>query len=166
MAEVIRLKKQFASLRCSSCGVSQNAACDCGVSYVPAGELAKKAVRENPEMTNHAIAKQYGVSSDTIRRARGDTRVGASAPTARRTGTDGKQYNAVKPKPAKKPDVKQEVTKWATRLDGFISDYTMELSVWMKAHPKLDDECKGTILEFLHVSADRLLKLNQKLQGR
>ena len=32
-----------ARLRCSSCGADSEAACDCGVTYVPAGEYAAKA---------------------------------------------------------------------------------------------------------------------------
>jgi len=80
------------ALRCSDCGAMAEAACNCGVGYIPAGEYAKKLAAEHPEMSNRAVAEKGGVSEPTIRRAR----AGASfdAPDQqKRTGRDGKLYS-------------------------------------------------------------------------
>jgi hypothetical protein len=79
-------------LRCSSCGAAGSGSCHCGTGYVPAGEYAAKMARENPEMSNRAIAEMTGVSYETVRKARDNN---LSPET--RIGRDGKVY-PVKPK--------------------------------------------------------------------
>jgi hypothetical protein len=85
-ATVIKLRPK---LRCSQCNATQDAACDCGVAYLPAGKVAEAAVAANPERSDRAIAWTIGVSSNTVRRARQRT-APDGAVTKTRTGRDGK----------------------------------------------------------------------------
>jgi hypothetical protein len=82
-------------LRCVQCDKTIEAGCDCGVSYVPVSERAAAAVKKSPDKSNRMIAADTGLSKDTVRRARKKA-VGASAPTEKRTGKDGKSYKAAK----------------------------------------------------------------------
>ena len=50
-------------------------------------QRAAKAVAENPQMSNRALADEAGVSYETVRRARTDTDVSVDEP---RTGLDGR----------------------------------------------------------------------------
>ena len=78
-----------AQLRCSSCGTTTDAPCDCGVAYVPAGKLAEEALIKNPEKSDRAIAEEIGVSDRTVNRARKSTATNVAV--EKRTGMDGKQ---------------------------------------------------------------------------
>jgi hypothetical protein len=80
-------------LRCSCCGASATAACDCGVEYVPAGKLAALAVAANPERSDRAIAAKIGVDHKTVAAAR---RSGGESSPHVRVGRDGKLYPAKK----------------------------------------------------------------------
>ncbi len=94
------LKMQYPSvgrLECSACGAKQDAACDCGVPYVPAGARAAAAVAANPEKSNRSIAEDIGVSLDTVNRARNESDE-RDRSTEKRTGKDGKRYPARKPR--------------------------------------------------------------------
>src|SRR5262245_54382041 len=86
---VIALRKPVAAkLQCSSCGAEADAACECGVAYVPAGERAARAIEANPDRSDRAIAADIGVSHMTVKRARGVTNVTPE----KREGRDGKSY--------------------------------------------------------------------------
>jgi len=98
---VAEIKQQPARLRCTGCGATTDAACACGVGYVPAHEYAAKAVVANPEMSDRVIAAELGVDHETVRRARKS--VGEKAPTAKRIGKDGKKYPATKTKRHARP---------------------------------------------------------------
>jgi hypothetical protein len=80
----------MARIECTACGATADAACECGVAYVPAGVRAAKAIADNPEKSNRAIAAEIGVSEPTVRRARGAS---DDAPETV-TGRDGKSYPA------------------------------------------------------------------------
>jgi hypothetical protein len=82
-------------LRCSGCGATTNAACNCDLPYEPAGVIAAKAVAANPNMSDSSIAKKIGVSLDTVQRAR-KNQVTDIGNLDRRTGADGKSYPATK----------------------------------------------------------------------
>jgi hypothetical protein len=56
-------------LRCSQCGASTEAKCECGVAYLPAGAFAAEAVAKNPEAKPAQIARETGVSYMTAHRA-------------------------------------------------------------------------------------------------
>jgi hypothetical protein len=110
-----------AQLKCSACGATAKAACNCGAPYVPAGVLAAKAVAASPEKSNRAIADEIGVGFETVRRARqsGDP----NGSPAKRTGKDGKSYPAKKAVADEGPPVSAEVIRLnghdrAAALDG------------------------------------------------
>src|SRR5207247_10630416 len=56
-------------LACSSRGATTDAACDCGVDYVPAGASAGTASGDHPEKSDRALAAEAGVTDKPIRRA-------------------------------------------------------------------------------------------------
>lgn len=89
-------------MRCSGCGVTQAAACDCGVAYVPAGEYAAKAIADpaNREKSHSMLAQEIGVSDQTVLRARG---LGSTnVEPERRLGLDGKSYPAKAPRTSRR----------------------------------------------------------------
>lgn len=99
MSQVVKVDFKKRTLRCSSCGVTAEAACDCGVGYVRAGEFAASIVAEHPDWGDRRIAAEFGIPKDTVRRARP---TGAFAPVEKRLSKNGKLYPAVaKPTQAK-----------------------------------------------------------------
>lgn len=87
------MTKSFGRLICSKCGAGTDAACDCGVEYVPAAERAAKAVQATPNKSNRAIAAAIGTSEKTVRNVRRESGAELSAPR-RHVGKDGKSYPA------------------------------------------------------------------------
>jgi hypothetical protein len=80
-------------LHCVSCGVTQEAACDCGVGYMPPAKYMAAKMLANAEryssMSDRAIAAELGVSHPTVAEARKAT--GNNLPVeGKRTGLDGK----------------------------------------------------------------------------
>jgi hypothetical protein len=94
MGKVVALRRP-AMLRCSECGVHQEAACDCGAPYIAAKEAAARAIRRSPEKSDRAIAAEVGVSHPTVAAARRET--GNILPDATRVGQDGKVRRLPKP---------------------------------------------------------------------
>lgn len=85
---VVSFRKPALEIGCSGCGATVDAACDCGVPYMPAGQRAAEAVAANPQMSDRAIAREIGVSTPTVSRARATvTPVTVDEP---RVGLDGK----------------------------------------------------------------------------
>jgi hypothetical protein len=76
-----------AKICCSACGVSADAACDCGAPYLPVGQRAAEAIARNPEKSDRAIAAEIGVGNKTVSRAR---RTVSRDTVAARVGLDGK----------------------------------------------------------------------------
>ncbi len=88
-ATVVPLRRSsLARLACTQCGAQTDAACNCGVGYMPAGAKATEAVAANPEKSDRAIAAEIGVASNTVRRARQAT--APSGAVRKRVGKDGK----------------------------------------------------------------------------
>src|SRR5262245_14756583 len=88
-AKVVQIPNP-ARMECSSCGATANAACGCGVAYVPASTRAREAIAKNPEKSDRALAADLGIGKDSVRRAR-DKLTGAHAPVdEKRIGRDGK----------------------------------------------------------------------------
>src|SRR5512132_4385833 len=85
------------ALACSACGAAGEANCDCGAPYMPASVRAAKAITENPNKSDRAIAAEIGVDHKTVGAAR--KAGGENSPPERVTGKDGKSY----PQPEKKP---------------------------------------------------------------
>jgi hypothetical protein len=160
------------------------------MTYVSASAVAKAAIAAHPQKTDRAIAAETGVGKDTVRRAR-DT-VGANAPTEKRTGKDGKQYKASKPKaqppqqeaqsstePQPKAKPKKVRPKAATidmsvvkqagfyhiQLMEWTADYCANLEAWRTAH-ELDQESKFCVMQALELTAMRFYQLAQALDGR
>jgi len=84
----LQIVKSLARLQCTECGAEANASCNCGKPYLPK-EIAKEAIRANPQKSNRAIAEETGVSEPTVRRARAS---GDAPETV--VGLDGKTYKA------------------------------------------------------------------------
>jgi hypothetical protein len=84
----LQIVKSLARLQCTECGAEANASCNCGKPYLPK-EIAKEAIRANPQRSNRAIAEETGVSEPTVRRARAS---GDAPETV--VGLDGKTYKA------------------------------------------------------------------------
>jgi hypothetical protein len=90
-------------LYCSECGAKAEAACDCGVVYVPAGVAAAKGVTAYWELSDRAIGKKLGISYSTVREARLKLATGGNPSVDRRIGLDGKSRrlpshdNAIRP---------------------------------------------------------------------
>jgi hypothetical protein len=94
-ASVIKMRRPAALPRqigCSACGATTDAACDCGVPYVPAGERAAAAIVAHPEKSDRAIAAEIGVDHKTVGAAR--RAGGERSPPEKRIGQDGKAYPA------------------------------------------------------------------------
>jgi hypothetical protein len=77
-------------LACWECGATTTAACNCGVSYVPAGARAAAAVANNPEKSDRAIAADIGVAKNTVRAARQELVNTDQLEDGPRIGLDGK----------------------------------------------------------------------------
>lgn len=116
----LKPKPSLAMLECSNCGATTNAACNCGVAYVPASQRAAEAITADPTKSNRAIADQIGVSEPTVRRARGAS---GDAP-ATVIGKDGKSY------PAERPSKPAEPVSVGAQLDAALR----------KAWPTLPDD--------------------------
>lgn len=88
LGSVIEMAVQRMS--CTGCGAEANASCNCGKPYVPKKQRAAEAIAANPQKSNRAIAKELGLSDDTVGRARRESGVAGAAPE--REGLDGKIY--------------------------------------------------------------------------
>ena len=87
-ANVVSFRKPALEIGCTGCGATVDAACDCGVPYMPAGQRAAAAIAANPQMSDRAIARELGVGSNTVRRAREGTAPHGAVES--RVGLDGK----------------------------------------------------------------------------
>ena len=96
MTNVIHLEKKPEpnKLRCTSCGTTVDAPCDCGVSFefIKAKKLAEIGIKETPNLSNRAIADRMGVSKETVRREREQPAQNVLvAEPETRIGLDGKE---------------------------------------------------------------------------
>lgn len=89
-AKVVSFRRPALEIGCSGCGATVDAACDCGVPYMPAGQRAAAAIAANPQMSDRAIAEEIGVGSNTVRRARERTAPHGAVDDEGRVGLDGK----------------------------------------------------------------------------
>lgn len=111
-ATILKMPKPKVQLRCSSCGVTVDAACNClaPIIVIKPRDAAAKAIAAHPEKSDRAIAKEIGVTKNTVMRARESG--GPFGPSERRVGNDNKSY------PASQPTRKQdsEETIWRRGL--------------------------------------------------
>jgi hypothetical protein len=82
-------------LFCAQCGAHTDAACECGKEYIPKVELARRTVRDHPELSDRAIAERLSnilspetISPETVRLAR--ISLGKKYTSGPRTGRDGR----------------------------------------------------------------------------
>lgn len=87
-ANVVSFRKPALEIGCTGCGATVDAACDCGVPYMPAGQRAAAAIEANPHKSNRAIAEEIGVSEGTVRSVRKSTAQDYAVEP--RVGMDGK----------------------------------------------------------------------------
>jgi hypothetical protein len=118
-------------LHCTRCGVTQEAACDCGVGYLPAREYAAKAIAENPEKSDRAIAAAIGIDHKTVAAAR--QAGGEYSPPEKRTGRDGKSHPSKKPKlrlvePPTEPERANAKAYFTKADDGLGSDWRARMA--------------------------------------
>jgi hypothetical protein len=73
---------------CSSC--AEDASCNCGAPLMSKAQRAAEAISRGSSKSDRAIAKEIGVGSNTVRRAREAT-APCGAVDETRTGLDGKQ---------------------------------------------------------------------------
>jgi hypothetical protein len=96
-------ERQYGRVRCPCCGATSKPSCDCNRALVPvdapsAGEVAPtaleraaRAIAENPEMSNRAIASKIGVDHKTVARARQSPVDSPVELPAARIGLDGRR---------------------------------------------------------------------------
>lgn len=91
-------------LRCTKCGIAQEATCNCGADYkaISKIEAAKKAILDDPTLSDAAIAEKIGVGRMTVARAREviaeqGAQNGQPVQDQQRKGRDGKVYTMPTP---------------------------------------------------------------------
>lgn len=138
-ATILSLRRP-ARMECSGCGATADAACDCGVAYMPAGEIAAKARAENPSKSSRALATELGVSEATMRRAK-PSPASYDAPE-KRVGRDGKSYPARKPPQASDPiqetcdDCDTPEQHWQRSLGNLAGDAISMSAYWSRQFGK------------------------------
>jgi hypothetical protein len=149
-------------LRCTSCGATTKAPCQCGVPFalLKPSEAAKIAIQQTPNLTDRAIAKRIGVTHPTVADARvTDVRdqVVKNLPPAYRVGLDGKEYPASrkyrmppKPKRGCDPVLTKDLSvneALVAVFDSIVtkgwSDY--QLALFVHACQKLHERAKGSV---------------------
>jgi hypothetical protein len=111
--------KELKQLRCSKCGATTDAICECGVGYVPAHEYAAKALAANPEKSDRAIAAELGIDHKTVAKQRKLT--GENSPV--RIGRDRKARRVPKPK-SPKPQPLNIALSALTQIEQLVGDMT------------------------------------------
>jgi hypothetical protein len=87
MREPTVIKLSIQRIGCQGCGAETNAACNCGLPYLPKTQQAREAIAANPEKSDRAIAADIGVHHSTVQEARKQL---AGDPPVERIGLDGK----------------------------------------------------------------------------
>jgi len=143
-------------LRCTGCGVETVAMCHCGVAYVPAGERARRALADHPELSDRALAEVAGVDHKTVAAARKAT--GEHSPV-KRVGKDNKPRKL--PKPAPRPEsTEDDIEPAHYRSSLFIrADQAIRFAVYSGP---VDKE----ILEAIRAVASAWMKLADESEAR
>lgn len=143
------------NLRCSDCGAPGEATCDCGAAYVPAGQLAAKAIAANPDKSDRAIAEEIGVSHQVVGRARKKA-TGPNGPVATRTGRDGKArkppvLKIVETKPT--AETMKKINKLISEPGIFTQKYIGKLADWLNTDQPLPNEAAQNLARALSAAA-------------
>lgn len=85
-------------LRCTGCGHTIDAPCDCAkpYAYIPAAIAAARGIEANPDKSSRVIAEKVGVSRKTVDRERAKRPTGTNGPDEKRTARNGRQHPATK----------------------------------------------------------------------
>lgn len=129
-AKILKMPKPLTRLQCSKCGATANASCDCGVAYLPAGEIAERALKANPEKSNAIIAAETGVAKSTLHFVRNKLADQNCTP-AKVIGRDGKTYpTKYRPRP---PDPNQQPEpRWQRSVSNLAGDIVSIRAFWSK----------------------------------
>ena len=123
---------------CASCDAQGEAGCDCGAGYISASAFAAKVLMRNPEKSNRALAAEFGLSNQTVMRARqnsaapngaAENAAGSAAPNGapeKRVGLDGKTYSMPKQRPAIRRATPEERGDHSPTSDRHIDERTGE----------------------------------------
>jgi|tagenome__1003787_1003787.scaffolds.fasta_scaffold20814913_2 hypothetical protein len=156
-------------LRCSECGVTQDAACACAAAIIVIrpSEAVTKYDKVHPDKSAKEVARATGANAETVRRVRRaeSANVDPGQPkVAKVTGKDGKSYPANIKQPAL--PVHRQFDKLVSELVTFTDNYCPRLKLWIKAHDDIEDYAKDSLKQFLQNSANELLLLAQTIDGR
>jgi hypothetical protein len=122
--------------KCSSCGASARAGCNCGVPYVPAGDRAAAAVAANPKKSDRAIAAEIGVGNATVSRARRKATVSCDTVVEKRTGKDGKARKQPSKKTERKPEPQAMNDAEAAAYMKALPEWQAAIqAAWLLDHP-------------------------------
>jgi hypothetical protein len=112
----------IARLACSSCGAETDASCNCGAPYLPAGMRAAKAIAENPEKSDRAIAADIGVDHKTVGSVRAEAEANGEIPHKKdrreSTGRKARGRKANRSKQAGNPPDSEFVAAATTLVTG------------------------------------------------
>lgn len=169
-AQILKMRRPSTGrMECSSCGATADAACNCGVPYVPAGQRAKEAVKANPGKSDRAIAKEIKVSAPTVGKARREVQTTVKDFTVEaRTGLDGKTRKV----PVKAVARQEERAANIKQINGFIrsmqsySDFVADFEEWFETHPEIEEAALDGLLRTFGISDDshkRLARLMKQI---
>lgn len=153
-ATVHKLRPSTAGLRCSECGATAKAACNCGADYIPAGRMAARAIAAHPEKSDRAIAADLGVSDRTVNRARKSTATNDAV--RQRIGKDGK---ARKLPQRQRPNIRTQVNEMARSPTEFTHKYIERLGAWLETKPKLSSEAITMLSHALHLCSEEFERI-------
>lgn len=169
-ANVINMFESNVQLRCSKCGVTQDAACNCRAPILVISRHAavNKYDETHPRTPIKKVAAALGVGHATVSRTRAACRenqgVQNGHPVRRVNGNDGKSYPATIKQPTRESRKTTEQAI-ARKLESFI---TIQVTLLDRARidKKIDKKHKLELVEILQGSADKLMSLAQALDGR
>jgi hypothetical protein len=141
-------------LRCSCCGATAEATCECGVAYVPPVEFARQAVERSPEKSDRAIAEEIGVDHKTVAAARRAT--GENSPVRR--GKDGKTRRT----PQKRGPVPVDIRKVTRDLYSFLARFVPQCQKVISER-NFTEESKNTLFDQMGSARQCLEELQQAL---
>jgi hypothetical protein len=100
---------QTSVLRCTMCGAQAYPTCGCKVDYMymSPSEVAKRALAANPNLSDRALAEQFGISESVVRTARIHAVEGGKGDD-KRIGRDGKRRRQPRRGPRRRPNRKSK----------------------------------------------------------
>jgi hypothetical protein len=136
VANVVPLIKERNILRCRECGATTSAPCDCGaiLEIMRPGKAAAIALKENPKLSDRAIAQRLNISSNTVRSARAQLSTAQNCAVETRTGLDGKARKM--PEPPRILDPVKHRPVCLSHEEGEENRQVLRMIKRMKAHQR------------------------------